>query len=371
MFGDKTFLEVLSDSQSMISTQLARQSELKARKESIEMQDLYKALAANEGNPEAVLSSAMSSPSLMKELVDQATAGLGGAAREQRMKTVRRAVWDYATRGKQDIAESPDVFIRWLESNERALLPAFGEEHITNLKFAAELAKKLQSTGPMNRGAPILPGTFLGEGGTLEQTTGTSLRTATSIARATQEGRVSTRGTIAFLLSRALSKASNLRADAVLREMIFDPSITGIMSRSAVDETGMLKESEMVKLNRWLFLNGINYSINDRVVGQDPDPFQFTVDVPSNVDSPQLEPDTTATPIATQILGAPSQPVTPPTPPPVDVDDVPQASIQRSAPPASAPNAPIQPTASELFPNDPTLAAIERRRPAQGIASLA
>lgn len=349
--------EVLQDTQFMIEAQVARQAELEGRRQAIEANNFYQLLARKEGDPEAVINSAINNPSQMVELMQMATQGLSGAAKASREKTVRRAIWSAMTRGQPDIAESPEQFIRFLDNNNRSLVPAFGQEHLDNLYLAAELARKLQSTGGFQRGTPITPQSLLGEGGQLEALTGTSLRSMSTLARATAEGRIGPLSAITYLFSRGVAQGSNLRTDAVIREMIFDPEITSLIMNSKVDEVGQIKPGDMRAINRWLFQNGINYSINDQAFGTDPEPYEFDMqikDVPDDaVDATRLQFQ------GVQPAPAPA-PVPAPTPP---AQPVAQAPI---TPPTS-----VQPTASELFPNDPTLAAIERRRPTQGIASLA
>tara|TARA_A100001391_G_scaffold51672_1_gene31693 strand:+ start:3679 stop:7119 length:3441 start_codon:yes stop_codon:yes gene_type:complete len=359
-YNGKPLDEALQDTQLMIEAQVARQAELQARRQAIETNSLYQTIANNAGNPEAVINNAIRNPSQMAELMKMATKGLGGAAKAQREKTIRRAVWSAMTRDIPDIAESPEAFIRFLDKNNRSLVPAFGQEHLDNLYLAAELARKLRSTGRSREGTPISPFTIFGDEGQLEALTGTSVRSMTTLARATAEGRISPFSAIAYLFSRGVATGSNLRTDAIIREMIFDPEITSLLINKKVNEVGQIKPADLKAINRWLFESGINYSVNDQMFGTDPQPQTFDLlmeDVPEEeINETQLQFQGVQPPLA-----PPQASVTPPVTPPV----------MAPTPSASAPNAPIQPTASELFPNDPTLAAIERRRPAQGIASLA
>ena len=239
---------------------------------------------------------------------------------------------------------------------------------MTNLRFAAELAERLKSTGPFDQGAPMRPASLLGEGGTLEQLTGTSLRSGSTLARAAAEGRISLFSALGYIFSRAIAQGTNLRTDAIIREMIFDPDLAAVLSKEFPKGGNMMTPQDMRKINRLLFTNGINYSVNDMMFGQQPDPDVVEMPTTQSVESPLPRPRTDNVPLRFQGLPPPTPPATnpqafvaPPVAPPV----------MAPTPPASAPNAPVQPTASELFPNDPTLAAIERRRPAQGIASLA
>jgi hypothetical protein len=104
----------------------------------------------------------------MNELRTELTAGLSGAAKAQREKTLRRGVWEVVTRNQPDYAESPETFIKFLDQNRRSLEVAFGQEHLDNLLLAGETFRRLQTTGQLNRGAEITPDQFIGEGGAIE-----------------------------------------------------------------------------------------------------------------------------------------------------------------------------------------------------------
>lgn len=369
-FNGRPLDEALQDTQFMIEAQIARQAELQARAQAIETNNFYKLIASKQGDPEAVINNAIKNPSQMVELMQMGTQGLSGAAKTNREKTIRRAVWSAMTRGQPDIAENPERFIKFLDENNRSLVPAFGQEHLDNLYLAAELARKLRSTGGFQRGTPITPQSLLGEGGQLEALTGTSLRSMSTLARATAEGRIGPLSAITYLFSRGVAQGSNLRTDAVIREMIFDPEITSLLINNKVDEVGQIKPGDLRTINRWLFSNGINYSINDQAFGTDPEPYSFDMnirDVPDDaVDATRLQFQ------GVQPAPAPAPaPAPTPAPPAPPAQPVAQAPVTPPTPAMSPPMNNVQPTASELFPNDPTLAAIERRRPAQGIASLA
>ena len=112
------------------------------------------------------------------------------------------------TRDIPDIAESPEQFIRFLDKNNRSLVPAFGQEHLDNLYLAAELARKLRSTGRSKEGTPISPFTIFGDDGQLQALTGTSVRSMSTLARATAEGRISPFSAIAYYLVEELQRVA-------------------------------------------------------------------------------------------------------------------------------------------------------------------
>ena len=135
------------------------------------------------------------------------------------------------------------------------------------------------------------------------------------------------------------------------------------------------------RLNAWLFANGINYSIEDQLPtgeGERPVSFDLPVTGQGVPTGPALDPN------QLRMQGLPRKP----DPNAVDPNAVDPNAVDASrlppnrtapdpaatlAPAAAPPQAATQtPTASELFPFDPTLSAIERRRgQPQGIASLA
>ena len=375
--GGVPVIDQLRDTQRLIQQSVQRQAELTARRTAIEKNQLYQALAKNGENPEKVLQSAIQSPSLMNELRTELTEGLSGAAKAQREKTLRRGVWEVVTRKQPDYAESPEKFIKFLDQNRRSLEVAFGQEHLDNLLLAGETFRRLQTTGQLNRGAEITPISWIGEGGAIETVTGTSLRSLSTLARATAEGRISSLSALSYVLSRAVGRASNLRTDALLREMIFDPEITALLTGTPSGGATQMLPATKRRLNAWLFANGINYSIEDQLpTGEGERPVSF--DIPVTGQGVPTSPAPGMDPNQLRMQGLPRQPdpnaVDASRLPPNRTAPAPAATPAATPAPAAAPPqaATQTPTASELFPFDPTLSAIERRRgQPQGIASLA
>ena len=373
--GGVPVIDQLRDTQRLIQQSVQRQAELTARRTAIEKNQLYQTLAKNGENPEKVLQSAIQSPSLMNELRTELTAGLSGAAKAQREKTLRRGVWEVVTRNQPDYAESPEKFIKFLDQNRRSLEVAFGQEHLDNLLLAGETFRRLQTTGQLNRGAQITPISWIGEGGAIETVTGTSLRSLSTLARATAEGRISGLSALTYVLSRAVGRASNLRTDALLREMIFDPEITALLTGTPSGGATQMLPATKRRLNAWLFANGINYSMEDQLpTGEGERPVSF--DLPVTGQGVPTSPAPGMDPNQLRMQGLQRQPDSNA----VDASRLPPnrtapapAPAATPAPAAAPPQAATQtPTASELFPFDPTLSAIERRRgQPQGIASLA
>ena len=350
----------LRDTQKLIDASVQRQAELQGRRDAIDSNQLVRLLAKDGENPEKVLTNAINNPSVMGELKNTLTAGLSGAALASRERTLRRAVWSAMTRNQPDVADNPEAFLQFLDRNHRSLLPAFGEEHLNNLQLVGEMVRRLKSTAPggrLERGMEVTPESFFGEGGQLEALTGTSVRGLSTLARATAEGRISPLSAISYVFSRAYGKASNLRNDAIIREMIFDPDLTSTLINRKVDDLGDLDPATMRTINRWLFNNGIGYGINSTGALDVEPPEPVDVFIPLS-ETPEI-PEPRMQPQQIRMQGLPRQPEPEPAPAPTPQTPPPQASAQPA----------VKPTASELFPNDPTLAAIERRRP-QGIASL-
>jgi len=177
------------------------------------------------------------------------------------------------------------------------------------------------------------------------------------------------------VLSRAIGKASNLRTDTLLREMIFDPEITALLTGTPSGGATQMLPATKRRLNAWLFANGINYSMEDQLpTGEGERPVSF--DLPVTGQGVPTSPAPGMDPNQLRMQGLPRQP----DPNAVDASRLPPnrtapapAPAATPAPAAAPPQAATQtPTASELFPFDPTLSAIERRRgQPQGIASLA
>ena len=372
------FFDFLQDPRRQIEAQIARQAELEARRVAFQTNKVFQVIQENVGDPETVLNNALKSVRNMNDFLEEATRSfetgkkLSGAALEVRMKTLRKIFWPRIQRAilneqagldSADVTNNPIRFIDFLDKNRRILQPLFGDDHLTNMRIIAETFRRFGATTPA-------PSKFEQAGGFIkgiEDALGTSTIGITSTARATAEGRLSPYGMATFIGTRAMGRQSAIRRDALMRELLFDPEITNFIMTQKVDELGNLKPSAQAKFNNWVSKHGINYSLNDTIVGEDPEGYTFT---------PEQAPNEPARPNINPFQGVISPENQRPAAPPVN----PQASIQTVSPPVSTPapapqtpmsGAPIQPTASELFPNDPTLAAIERRRPAQGIASLA
>jgi hypothetical protein len=369
----------LRDTQKLINASVQRQAELQGRRDAIDSNQLVRLLAKDGENPEKVLTNAINNPSVMGELKNTLTAGLSGAALANRERTLRRAVWSVMTRNQPDIADNPETFLQFLDRNHRSLIPAFGEEHLNNLQLVGEMVRRLKSTSPggkLERGMEITPASFFGEGGQLEALTGTSVRGLSTLARATAEGRISALSAISYVLSRAYGKSTNLRNDAIIREMIFDPDLTSTLLNRKVNDLGDLDPATMRTINRWLFNNGIGYGMNSTGALDVEPPEPVDVFIPLS-ETPET-PDPRMQPQQIRMQGLPRQPdsnaVDASRLPPNRTAPAPAATPAPAAAPAAAPPqaATQTPTASELFPFDPTLSAIERRRgQPQGIASLA
>lgn len=197
---------------------------------------------------------------------------------------------------------------------------------------------------------------------------GTSVAGASTRFVALQEGRIGTKAAAAYFLTRGLSARSAARADALFKEMMFNPEVAKLLVKEAPTQFSITQDTNR-KINSILFNMGVLPTIR-QVTGEQSPAEDYKIEFPKAFELPENDEQSSVSP---NIL------------PPVNANQV--AAVSPSTASSSIPSsastlapAPVANTqqantqtasASELFPFDPTLAAIERRQNAkQGIMSV-
>jgi hypothetical protein len=209
--------------------------------------------------------------------------------------------------------------------------------------LVADAAERVLATG--GKGQPLGPQDIITS---LTSKLGTTPAGISNRFIAVQEGRLGPRAAVGYILSRAIRAQSNARTDALFREMMFDPSIAKLLTNEGPTPLSV-SGPEQRRLNSFLFSLGVDYNEVDMTEPAEPLEVIIEPNLPSTPNVP-----------TTPTIGDQSSvaPVVSPSPVPSPVPEISPPTTQTAS-------------ASELFPFDPTLAAIERRRnQKQGIMSV-
>ena len=349
-------IDDITNTQTLVDDLVGRQADLTARRRVISSNLLFKAIgrAQNTDSPEKLLNEALNSPALMRELKTAVVKDTDQLSATEAGEAFRAAVTQRLLAKAPDAMENPAKFKQWLSDNERVLDAAFDKSHVDNMYLIADLAERILATG-MPKGTGVQQENLITR---ITNSLGTTPAGVSNRFIAVQEGRLGPRAAIGYVLSRSISAQSSARSDALFREMMFDPNLAKALATEAPESTAPLQISPAQKrvINTYLFNLGIDY-------GED-------ITGPGAEETVILTPNVPENPVTTQ----PPTPAPPPPLPPRSYTPlgVPQGS--QPAPPAPT----VTPTstsggitslapgqqkasASELFPFDPTLAAIERR----------
>ena len=339
-------------SESLIRSQLQREATLTAREKAINGNTLLGVIAKsnNDLNPELILDQALKKPVILKELKQTVLASKNsGLSKTELEKTFQAAIMDRLLKTAPDAIENPTSFKKFLINKEQLLDSAFDKSHINNMYLVADAVERVLATG-MSSGKGLRQNDIITA---LTAALGTSPAGISNRFIAVQEGRLGPRAAIGYVLSRAVTSGSNARSDALFREMMFNPDMARALT--AEGPTNLSIPAPIARrLNAFLFSLGVDFDEFDNTTPAEPAKIELRPTLPdaTNPNVPQT-PDSMAVP---EKMGNQSSVIAPPAPPPI-------ANQQQQTQTASA---------SDLFPFDPTLAAIEKRRNAkQGIMSVA
>jgi len=351
IYTELGLFDELSNSNQLVSDVLARQAELATRTKLVNSNLLFKSIAKsmNNSNPQSLFDDAIRNPTIMKELKQIAAKGSDSLSPEESLYVFRAAITDrlFKNYAGTDVLANPKAFKQMIVDNEIALNQAFDKDHLNNIYLIADAAERIMATG-LPKGAGTTTDDIITA---LSAKMGTSPAGISNRFIAVQEGRLGPRAAIGYIASRFLRQQSSARTEMLFKEMMFNPQVAKDLTATG---TKNLSISEPVRnrLNTYLFNVGVE------AIGAKPD----------------VDPDTTRE----IIFKAPENEqsfVSPEILPPVNTNQVANLPINNVPPPAPVANV-QQPniqtaSATDLFPFDPTLAAIEKRQNAkQGIMSL-
>jgi len=252
---------------------------------------------------------------------------------------------------------NPASFKEFLVRNERVLDAAFDRSHIDNMYLVADAAERVLATGmPVGKG--VMPEDIITR---LTNRLGTTPAGISNRFIAVQEGRLGPKAAIGYVLSRAIRQQSSARADALFREMMFNPDLARTLT---TEGPSPLAVSEPIgrRINAYMFNVGVDYG-EGMEAGPPAPPIQIEM-------QPALPDQGSVTPPAPPIGGSGTQtaqaaPSVAPTPAPVTPAQIAPPAMPPASGATTGATTPVV-SASQLFPFDPTLAAIEQRRTAQG-----
>ena len=366
----------LADANGLVNAQLQRQAELEGRRRAIAQNKTLQAIARSQqrSDPEKLIDEALNNPALMSELRTITNKGLEGVEADEAANAFRAAVMQRLMKRAPDAMTDPKAFKQFLVDNERVLNAGFDKTHIDNMYLVADAYERVLATGlPM--GAGVSPDDIVTR---LTGKLGTTPAGISNRFIAVQEGRLGAKAAVGYVLSRAIRQQSSIRADALFRDMMFDPQLAKTLASSGPADAPPLSVTPQTnrRLNVYMFNTGVGYgNYNPETMATGDERFEeFTlepnrpqaslpdVNLPSlNIAGTEFDPTGELT----------NQPVQPP---PANNSGS-NLSLTVAAPAASAntavnPAIPSKVSAAQLFPFDPTAAAIEQRNNAGGIMSL-
>jgi len=294
-------------------------------------------LANDNLNPDKMFDSALRDPKLMLDLKKTVLK----MDDYEVTRAFNAAIFQRVFAKNPDIASNPTAFKQYLSSNEKILDSALGKEHFENLYLIADAIERVNLL-PRNLGEGV---TNKGLGDQLANLIGSTPLNVSNRLVAVGEKRLGPRAAIGYFASRAISQQSNIRADALMQEAIFNPQIAKLLVQESPEGSASVVIPEVKRrLNQFLFNLGI--------------PFGEEMSPPS------------APPVKIEIAPLSSNEVTAPVVQTAEADIKPNITTANNLPAPSPMNTNNKTSVTELFPFDPTSAAIEKRK-TSGIMGLA
>ena len=353
VYTELGFFEDFSNSTKLVSDILARNAELDARKKLVNSNLFFSSVAKSmkNNNPESLFEDAIRNPAIMKELKAVASKGSGSLSAEESLEVFRGAVMNklFSNYQGKDVFSNPKAFKQMIVDNETSLNAAFDKKHLDNIYLVADAVERIMQTG-LPKGAGVTDTDMITA---LTNKLGTTPAGISNRFIAVQEGRLGPRAAVGYIASRFLRQESGMRTEALFKEMMFNPAIADDLVAKAPRDLSVTPQVQR-RINTYLFNVGIE------AIGASPD-FDPNAQQEIKFGPPDIGPQGSVSP---EIL------------PSVESNRFAAAPINNSPAPAPVASANQQQTqtasASDLFPFDPTLAAIEKRQNAkQGIMSVA
>mgnify|MGYP003151982139 CR=1 FL=1 len=339
----------LSNTQNLVNQLTTRAATLDARKKIINQNAMYSAVARamKVEDPEKLINDILKSPRLAREVKTK----LGKDP--EILEAFRAAVMQKALGNSPSALDNPLDFKKFLVNNERSLNAIFDKTHIDNMYLVADAAERVFAT-PMVAGAGMKSEDLMSR---FASKLGTSVAGASTRFVALQEGRIGSKAAAAYFITRGLSARSAARADALFKEMMFNPEVAKLLVKEGPQDFSITPETNRA-INTILFNIGVLPTVRE-TMGKESPTEDIMIEFPKAFELPDDEQETAPPEIvpptsSDQVMNIPPRSVLPPAP----VANMQPPNIQTAS-------------ATDLFPFDPTLAAIEKRQNAkQGIMSL-
>ena len=387
-----------ADVGNLVTKTAERLALLKKRRDTILQNGIYQAVVKKENTGEIMpfFAKIMSEPRTMREMTKRvermARSGEGmfkGHSEEEVMRAFRSVLLDRGLfketvkgEGKRKLFSQigqpgglrPAEMKVYLAENHKLLEAGpFSKQHLDDLYLIADMVERVFLAGGPEKLITPKGGEKTGMLEKISNLTGTSTAAITTRFREVETGRASIPTTLLHLLARAVRAQGALKADYLMQEALLDSKVAKTLmgefdkARPVQDPLGSfnINKRALKELNTYLFNAGFTGLTEPAAERYSPRGEPKTVIVPGT-DASKIELPTLPNPDrkpGTLIL----DPITIPAPPearaPVNTNQTPPQQQQQGGTPVSA---------TELFPYDPTLAAIERRRSPNktGIMSL-
>ena len=254
----------------------------------------------------------------------------------------------------------PQKFLAYLVGYEKPLTKVLGKQHYDDLLTVGDAFLRANIySGVRGRGKE-----FEGFLNKVASEIGTTIPSISTRLIAIGENRIGAKSSAAWFLSRAISSRQQQLMDKLYERSIFDKDLAkqlakqheGLTDEALEAGTATIPKDDVNRIKGYLFQLGVP---GELIPSKEPD--QGTIEFDPLGAAPTED-------TGVQIAAVPNP--MPPTPP-VTPDMIPQSNVPVQ-PMGQSGMASVKPSAQELFPFDPTSAAIARRTPQQrsGIASL-
>jgi len=338
----------LSDTQNLVNQLTSRAATLDTRKKIINQNAMYSAVARamKVEDPEKLINDILRSPRLAREVKTKI------GKDPEVLEAFRAAVMQKALGNSPSALDNPLDFKKFLVNNERSLNAIFDKTHIDNMYLVADAAERVFAT-PMVAGAGMKSEDLMSR---FASKLGTSVAGASTRFVALQEGRIGSKAAAAYFITRGLSARSAARADALFKEMMFNPEVAKLLVKEGPQDFSITPETNRA-INTILFNIGVLPTVRE-TIGKESPAEDIMIEFPKAFELPDEQetapPEIVPPASSDQVMNIPTRSVLPPAP----VANMQPPNVQTAS-------------ATDLFPFDPTLAAIEKRQNAkQGIMSL-
>ena len=347
---------------------------LKNRNKRINTNLMYRKIASayNNDNPEQVVERALTKPKLLDRLIKDVKKISIKEDNPELFKEFQGVLVNKLLTQSKTGAGAPEApsgtmagadpqkFLAYLVGYEKPLTKVLGKQHYDDLLTVGDAFLRANIySGVRGRGKE-----FEGFLNKVASEIGTTIPSISTRLIAIGENRIGAKSSAAWFLSRAISSRQQQLMDKLYERSIFDKDLAkqlakqheGLTDEALEAGTATIPKDDVNRIKGYLFQLGVP---GELIPSKEPD--QGTIEFDPLGAAPTED-------TGVQIAAAPNP--MPPIPP-VTPDMIPQSNVPVQ-PMGQSGMASVKPSAQELFPFDPTSAAIARRTPQQrsGIASL-